>query len=181
MNTLLPVIDPETALPEVEKMIYDLSWRFSQTYPITFEEAKSEAYFAFVKACYDYKPGRKTKFTTWCYYWIWCKLKDLVIKGSKDPLHFVEMKEELCGEAPPERAVSLELFDDLSTEAKEIISLLIETPADLLPTKEPVQAKQLLNRVKTYLEDRGIERTVLERASEEIRLRLRGNAGYCVA
>lgn len=176
MNPVLPVVDPDTAFPQVEKMIYDLCWKFSGTYPITFEECKSEAYYAFVKSCYDFKPERKMKFSTWCYYWVWCKLKDLVTFRSKDPMCFVEMNDDhvsLFGEAPPQRSESLEMIDDLSDDAKEIINLLIETPAEILGGAS-IPAKQLLVRVKRYLEEHaGRSRKDLDKAHREIELRFR--------
>lgn len=179
------LIDPEQAFPEVEKMLYDLAWKCSNAYPVTFEEARSEAYYAFVRSCQDYDPDKSkgAKFSTWCYFWVWTQLKTFITKRSADPLCFIEINEDasaLFGEAPNLNSESLEMFDDLSDEAKEIIALLIETPQEILGTA-PLPAKHLLARVKGYLEMAGREKKVLDAAVEEIRLRLRGNVGYCVA
>lgn len=180
---LLGLIDPNEQFPQVEKMLYDLAWKCANAYPVTFEEAKSEAYYAFVRSCQDYDPDKSkgAKFSTWCYFWVWTQLKTFVTKRSVDPLIFVEMKEDLLGGKPDLRSESMEMFCDLSDDAKEIIQLLIETPAEILGRNGPVPAKHLLIRVKAYLERAGRDKKTLETAVEEIRLRLRGNVGYCVA
>jgi len=176
MRTINPnrpfVVNPEEMFPLVEKMIYRLAWRTSETYPISFEEARSEAYAAFLCCCQDYKPDRKMKFTSACYYWIWTILKDLVMKRSADPLNFIEEEKDLvalAGGKETLRVDSLDLAAELSEDAKEIIQLLVETPGELLegvPTP-----KQLLSRVKTHLINQGRERGRIEKAHVELRSR----------
>ncbi len=41
MNTMTAKnnIDPSAELPKVEKMLFKLAWKCSETYPVTFEEA----------------------------------------------------------------------------------------------------------------------------------------------
>lgn len=180
MNQAKPVVDPDEMFPQVEKLIYSLAHRFSQTYPLPFDDAKSEAYYAFVRACYDFQPGRKMKFSSWCYYWVWTRLKDVVTARTVDPHCFMEMTDDLVGQAPANINIALEMFDDLSTDAKEIIALLIETPADLV-CGQPISAKSLLPLVKTRMRGLGRSHQKVELAVEEIRLRLRGTVGYCVA
>lgn len=162
------IVDPETQFPQVEKMLYKLAWKFANQYPVTFEEAKSEAYFAFMLACQNYNP-KKGKFSTWCYFSVWCKLKDMVMKGASDPLTFVEIKEELLGEAPPEKAESLDMVEDLSEDAREIISLIVETPQEIL--NEVSSPKTLLKRVKSFLVQMGRSIEAVDRADREIRQR----------
>jgi len=165
-------VDPIVEFPKVEKILYKVAWNFSQNYPITFEECKSEAYYAFMKACEDYKPERGQKFSSWAYYWAWCKLKDLVMRRSAEPLDFMEINEELLGAAPPAQIESLELIDDLSADAKEIISLLVESPAELISLGAPMTAKQLMKKVKEYLvEECGKDKKVVEAAHKELQTR----------
>lgn len=167
-----PAVDPEEVFPQVEKMIYSCAWKFSKQYPITFEEAKSEAYFAFVKSCYDYKPESGSKFSTWCYYWVWCKLKDLITARSKDPLVCVEIDDDLCGEAVDlSEEFKQELAEiklDLSDTANDILSLLLETPAELLEGVRPPTPRQLMIRAKRYLFAQGTDKCRLESAHKEL-------------
>jgi len=128
MNTATPTIDPDVALPQVEKMIFSLAWKTAQTYPVPFEEAKSEAYYAFVRACHDYRPNKGTKFSSWCYFWVWTRLKDMVMARSKDPHVFVEIDDDLCGGEAPE----ISLVKDLPSDARELFSLLCGAPKECL-------------------------------------------------
>lgn len=166
----MPTIDPTEEFPKVENMLYQLAWKTAQAYPVPFEEARSEAYYAFMRACADFKPDRGSKFSSWCYFWVWTHLKTFVTKRTVDPLVFIEVKESLLGEAPPERSEALEMLEDLSEDAKEIITLLIETPRELIGLA--MTPKQLLKKVKEHLVAKGKARDRVDRAAEEIRLRL---------
>lgn len=174
INTTKPfVVNPEEMFPLVENMIYRLSWNTSQTYPITFEEARSEAYTAFLCCCQDFKPEKGMKFSSACYYWVWTILKDLVMKRSADPHSFIQEEKDLvaiAGGKETLRADSLDLVEDLSGDAQEMIKLLVETPGELL---EGVGTpKQLLSKVKNHLIKQGRERSRIEKAHIEIRTRL---------
>lgn len=148
-------VNPRKVFPEIENMIYDLSWRFAKTYPIKFEDARSIASMAFMKACADWKPdrvgpnGKPTKLTTWIYYWIWCELKTYVMKRTVEPLCFCDIKEEMVGEAPPLRAESLDLLCTMSQDAREIVALLLETPEEIMEGVHTVH--KLVKRVKKTL------------------------------
>ncbi len=144
-----PVIDPTEALPSVNKMLYDLAWK-ARNSRFPFEEAISEAYWAFVQACYSYDPHRGAKFTTWCYFKTWTHLKTVVTKKTRDPLVFTEMKEELVGAAPANKRDFLDMVEDLSSDAREIISLLLDAPKEVLHTV-PTTTAQLLSRVCDHL------------------------------
>jgi hypothetical protein len=132
MNTATPTIDPDIALPQVEKMLYKLAWKTAQSYPVPFEEAKSEAYYAFVRACQDFRPDKGTKFSSWCYFWVWTHLKTFVMRRSGDPLTFVEIDDDLCGEAPLEVSAEISLVKDLPNDARELFSLLCEAPRECM-------------------------------------------------
>lgn len=166
-------INPDEMLPTVEKMLFNLAWKCANAYPVTFEEARSEAYYAFMCACRDYDPTRGSKFSTWCYFWTWTHLKTFITKRTVDPLSFFDIDEELVGAAPPQRSESLDMIEDLSEDAREIIALIIETPHEIL-RGTPIPAKHLLTRVKAYLvAKRGKDRRKLDQASEEIKIRFR--------
>jgi len=162
----MPAVDPDEELPKVEKLIFDLAWKFTKTYPIDFQEARREAYYAFVRACYDYNPSRGTKFSSWVYTWVWCHLKTLITKRTVEPLVFIEVKDEIFGEAAPDRSPTLDMIGDLSEDAKEIIKLLLETPGELLGSA--CTPKQLLHKVKNYLVGKGRPKAEVDKAHKEI-------------
>lgn len=165
----MSIMNPEAVFPQVEKMLYHMAWKFSNDYPIPFEEAKAECYYAFVRACADYKETRGSKFSSWCYFWAWTHMKTFVTKRTVDPLVFVEINEELVGEAPPItlNPRTAEVIEDLSEDAKEIISLIFETS-----TEGVVTVKQLFRRVKKSMAVKWKSKERVEKAEEEIRTRL---------
>jgi len=144
-----PVINPEETYLGVEKMLYRLAWRISPNQQ-SFEDAAAEAKVAYMKACQTYDPQRGTKFSTWCYFKVWRHLQGFSQKRAQDRLVLTEMKEELVGAAPANRKVFLEMIDDLSSDAKELISLLVDSPPEIL---EEVQTPQQL--LKNALEHLG--------------------------
>lgn len=162
-------VDPIEMFPKVEKMICKFAWQYSETYPVSFEEARSEAYYAFMRACADYRPEEKTKFSSWCYFWIWTHLKTWITKRTVEPITFMEINEEMVGTATPDRAESLELVDDLSEDAKEIISLILETPSEI--SASVVTVRRLLGEIKRYLVKKGRSKKRVESAHKEICVR----------
>lgn len=162
-------IDPEVALPQVEKIIFQLAHKFSNMYPIPYDECLSEGYMAFMRACEDYNPKRKMKFSSWVYYWVWCKLKDLVMKRSKEPVCFVEINDDLTVAAPAVKSECLDLVAEMSSDAKEIISLLIETPRELIGVA--MTPRQYMSRVKGHLVRKGRCPKEVDKAHKELTIR----------
>ena len=165
-------VDPEEVFPQVEKMIYSQAWKFAKQYPIPFEEARSNAYASFMEACARYNPHRKAKFSTWCNFLIWCNLMTEVTRRAKEPIVFVEIvDEEVAGAAPLLSESFAELMEDvkasLSEDAKTILSLLLETPADLLGGIRPTP-KQLMTRVKKALKAAGKNQWTIHAAQLEL-------------
>lgn len=179
-------IDPSTEFSKVEKMLYNIAWKFARKYPFPneeemFEECKSEAYFSFMRACDKYTPGR-SKFITYCHYRVDMDLRTFVTKRTKDPLCFVEIDEELCGAVPMIKSEVSNLVLDLKGDAKELLSLLLEIPQDVMPTEtakrirfgfgniETLATKyNLLERVKNYMmENRGWSHAAVENAHDEL-------------
>lgn len=172
MNSIntTPKLDPDVAFASVEKMLYSLAWRTAKTYGLQFEDCRSECYYAFVKALnWRYNPNKGTKFSTCVHTIAAWRLRNLVL-DKINTVPTVEVEEEMLGAAPPERSESLELIDDLSDDAKEIIELLLETPGEILG-QAPTPVNQLLNKVKNYLVNQGKCRKDLNKAHLEIQTR----------
>lgn len=168
-------IDPVVEFPKVEKMLYSLAWKFSNQYPLTFEEARSEAYYGFMRACQDYDPARG-KFSTWVYYWAWCRLKDVVMKAAKDPLDFMEINDDILGGAEPPKSMAMECLDDLSSDARELVDLLLETPGELVGLA--LGPERYLKRVKDYMVKNGWSRSRIEKAVTEAQMTFRSAWGH---
>lgn len=190
--TLATTIDPEAEFPKVENMLHSLAWATAKKCPGIFEEAKAEAYWAFMRACNEYNPAKTKggKFSSWCYFRTWTHLKTWVTKRMNDRLCFVgdtvdwETGEWLIDHqihhtqhsikkksmmAPATVSSHVEFIEDLSDDAKEIISLLTETPSELIGI--PLSPKRFMKKVKEYLVEQGKDRRRVERAHEELRVR----------
>ncbi len=167
-------INPETELVHVQDLLYKLAWRCANTYPVPFEEALSEAYMIYMRACASYKPDRGAKFSTWLQFCVSLELKTFVTKRTVDAsrLSFIEIDEETCGGAAQHRHPLQEWAGDLSEDAQELLSLLLETPEEVLG-KGTATPLQLLRKAKYYLmTQRKKSPTEVQQAEQEIRHRL---------
>lgn len=174
MKTTILVVDPEVEYPKVKDTIFKLAWKFAQQHPYpseeqAFEEYRSIGYWAFMNACRDFKPDRKMKFNSWVYQWCWDLMKNHVMAASKAPT-FLEVNEEILGEAPSLRVESLELIEDLSEDARTMVALIIETPKDLLGDG-PLSIRQLMKKVKEHMVRNGTPASVVNKAHLELKSR----------
>jgi hypothetical protein len=164
-------VEPETLYPEVKHLIYKTAWRMSSLYGVSFEEALSQAHCGFMSACKRYKPDRGAKFSTFCQFIMNNWVKRLAMEIGSRP-NTVPIDEEICGAAPPTRSPSLEALEDVSSDAKEVLELLLETPMEILE-EMPRTPVALLRGVRLYLHRRKrVSRERFERSCEEIRNRL---------
>lgn len=133
----MPIENPSDVFPQVEKLVYGLAWNFSRRYNIPFEDTRSEASVAFMKACRNYKEGKGMKFSSWCHLVVWGGLKSYVMRRAEDRLVFVEINDDLLGE--DERATAhsraLELREAINYYdgiGEIVLSLLQESPHEIL-------------------------------------------------
>lgn len=133
-------VNPTEMFPTVEKMLYNLAWKFSRSYRLPFEDMRSEAYAGFMKACNNYKPKKGMKFSSWCYLVTWGYLKSHIMKRAADPLQFVEEIEDSMTEPAPGSVSIKTLMLIDATEKKPIrhglLSLLGEMPGELWEATE---------------------------------------------
>jgi len=170
MNRKMP-IDPNEVFPQVENMLYSLAWSTAKKYPVTFEEARSEAYFAFMKACTEYSRAKSKggKFSSWCYFKTWTHLKTWITKRTNDRLVFMEnndREDTMAIAAPATVSSHIELVEDLSEDAREMVNMLVETPAELLGLS--MSPKRFMKRVKECLVKKGKTKQQVERAHREL-------------
>jgi DNA-directed RNA polymerase sigma subunit (sigma70/sigma32) len=170
-------IDPDSVFPTVEKMLYKTAWRAATTYHIEFEDARSEVFVGFVKACAKFDPSKGAKFSTWCHYAIWCHIQTTMRKSNRDIRKSPTATEELAvdgANAPkcfPVERPSLELIQFMSEDAQEIMNLILETPEDLVGVS--MTARQFLRTTMDRLVGMGRSAKRVERAVFEIQKTLR--------
>lgn len=166
-------IDPNAVFPEVEQMLYALAWKFVRKYPqLEFEDVKSQAYWGFLQAVRLWNPCKAAKFSTWCYQVTYYFLQNLVMDNSKDAarLSFVEIDDDLCGAAPEPQAPYRDVLHTLSQDAREIVSLLLDSPKEIA---EELTPKQLFSAVKKHLLAKGRCQKRLKQAEQEITMQFR--------
>ena len=166
-------IDAEVEFPKVEKMLYDLAWKFVAQYPqLPFEEAKSQAYWGYVRACHYFRPDRGMKFSSFVYQSAWFNLKNLVMEKSAQRLtplsdlptfqeegaeHTTEalldhLLLQTRGAVATEPTAVADLVSGLPEDCKEIVRLLTEVPKELLGLE--MTPKQFFKKVKQHLVER---------------------------
>lgn len=147
-------------------MLFKLASVASATHGLDYDECLRECYWAFVKAVnWRWDPTKGTKLSTTVYTIAKWRLKNL--KRARDmAIPTLELNEEIAT-APPLRAESLELIDDLSADAREILDLILETPGEVLG-RSPVPVRHLVKRIKEYLSKKGRDQRALESAHREL-------------
>jgi hypothetical protein len=166
----------DTLFQSVEKLLCKQAWTASNRYGIPFDAALSECHQVFMKATEQFQEGRGTKFSTFLQLKLQWHFLTLARKHIQRATRFAEMElnEEVVGAAPEQHKPALEAVDGMSSEAQEIIEMLLETPAELLGVWDPVRPKQLLARVKLYLRSKhGYSKRRLEEAHKEIQTTFR--------
>lgn len=173
MKTTTTSINPTVEFPKVEKMLYDLAWKFVQKYPqLSFEDAKSQAYWGFMISCRDYDPKRGMKFSSHVYFCTWIWLKNLIMDESKSRETPTEINEELVGAENAQTSNVHDLVADLPNDCKEIVHLLCEVPADLLGME--MTPKQFLRKIKDHaIEELGYTKRRWTEACQLLQQRVR--------
>jgi hypothetical protein len=166
-------VDPSMAFPWVEKMLYKMAWQTTHIYNIPFDETRSEVMVAYMKACWRWTPGRG-EFSTLCCFIANCRLRRLVMDRTEDsrkmPQVPLDVLIEQPFEAPPVHSECLEMIEDLSEDAREIVSLLLEIPQELVGTR--MTPRQLMKAVKRYMiKRRGKDEDAVHAAHKELQLR----------
>jgi len=165
-------------LAEVQNLAYKLAWDASAQYRLPFDECLGEAYWQFMRAWNYYDPKRRVKFSSFYTQIFKWQFKSRITEKVKrqQRLPQIEFKDNLRGvlklTAPATRSPCLEIWEDLSEDAREIVELLVEeTPKKWRSILSP---ELLLTRVKRSLMCRGYTHDRFEAAQEEIRRRFQG-------
>lgn len=99
-------------------------------------------------------------------------MQNLIMARSEDTaLGLQELNEKTTSTpAPPAYSPCLEALCDLTSEGKEILHLLLESPEEIM--REVKTPRQLFSAVKNYLIHKGRNAADVARGAEEIRIRL---------
>jgi hypothetical protein len=177
MTKLKHRLNIDRAYEDVEKLMHGLALRWHRRYSVPLEECRSECHVAFCKAFRRYDPNHKSgaQFSTVVQMICQFRLRRLIMDRCK-AIPFVPLEEWTEGAhyAPEARSESLALVQDLSDDAKEIVSLLFEMPGDLKGFRRPMEPKEYLKRIKEYLvKKRGRSEWHVNRAAGELERTLR--------
>ena len=123
---------------DYEKLIKKISWSWHKTTGIEFETLESEANVAFAECQNNYNPKR-SKFSTLLWHAIESRFKNLLKRNHLNRYDGIEVElEEMAlstssNQSNQERnCIFANLINNLSKEAKEITSIVLEAPADLI-------------------------------------------------
>ena len=144
MQTQLSKINPSEVFPGVERLLNGLAHKFSERYGLDFDEARSDAFEGFMKACNNYRPGKGMKFCTWCHFVAWGHMQSLLMRRLTRRIEMVEINEELVGACPesfPEEVLkACDELHDLASRPKSlgrvIMTLFLESPKEILQVVE---------------------------------------------
>jgi len=160
-------INPDEQVPLGEKLLYSLAHSHRAEYPhVTFEEARSDTYAGFMKACRNYKIGKGTKFSTWCRLVAWGELKSCRMSEARKYFPTEPLLEEVVGEIPDERKVNLRvtiLHDNIHPRESlgtVLIKLFREAPREMIGLSEVLSedAKEMLALFTEATQDVAVER-----------------------
>lgn len=152
------------------RLIKKICWSWHKTTGINFETLEAEANLAYAECQHCYNPQRG-KFSTILYHGIESKFKNLLKYKYLNKHDGIEVElEEAAGSSPctqERRCMLANIIDNLSKEAKEIVSIVLEAPGDLMEMlPKPRLSKHQLTK---YLRLRGWKIPVIVRSYKEIK------------
>jgi len=141
---------------DVEKLIYDICWKFKGIYGGDFEELAAEANLAYIKA-FNKFDGSKGKFSTWLHFTIWKRLLNFRVNFTHPvrygrTIEYVEMihPASMVHENTEHRFV--DLLDEVKADAQEIINLFLDIPevVQVRAIEKGGRAQNLRTSMKEY-------------------------------
>lgn len=140
---------------DYQNLIFKLAHRFRQTTGIEFNKLVSSANLEFVKCQKTYNP-MKSKFSTYLYIKIRGLFLEMARKKNNNPIITNTNCEKINNNTPEEYLFFKEILKELSTDAKEVVKIVFDTPTDLinmLPKKQPRGVNK--HQIQKHLRQRG--------------------------
>lgn len=116
----------EETYRDVEKALYQLSWKCFTRFNIPMDECLSEANMAFMSAYSGFDPSRGVLFFTYVYRCVQNALKDLTSRRSLLHSRESELQE---GEQKEGRVSSM--MNEMGDDARLVLKSILEAPAEL--------------------------------------------------
>jgi len=154
---------------DVELLIWDSVHRFHRRYGDhygTREELFSEGCVAFTIAYRRYDPA-KGSFPTYVRTVVGHTLLELVRTETKRRVRFNTTTEVEPSVSPPHFSLT-DFLDEISEDARAIVSLVLDTPTGLLRVMQEDDRKQVKHTLRQYLDGMGWDTSRVTRAFSEI-------------
>ena len=159
---------------DVRLMLFKLAHRFAVCYGVPVEDLISEANFSFVRAFRRYDPSRfkaKARFSSVVYFAVTCDLKTY-LKKQKKHRNLEELDDTNTGTTQPDRSFRCTVESELREDARYVVSLVLEAPAELAKAMQWHDVKTpsaSLAIIREHLTDVGWEHTRITETFSEIR------------
>lgn len=160
--------NPEQVFPQVEGLLRHLARQATLNWPSLFQDALSEAHWSFMRACGQFDPCRGAKLSTWIAFRVSMDLRRWRMRLAKEASILTSIPEDYDPPAKTKSDFPFDLIEELSEDAKEIVSLILESPGELA---EEMTGRELLQAVRRYLMRQGWNAWRFERHRKEIKAR----------
>ena len=160
---------------DYSKLIKKIAGKFARKTGMEFEEVEAEANVIFVECLNAFDPN-KGKFSTLLTVSIWSRYINILKKKNSLKYHNIQVEylDTMHGVSPELDYLFKNTLASLSTEAKEIIDIVFNTPAELLNTV--TLSKPNLNlsisRIKKYLVNKNWKSKQIFKTINEIKAAL---------
>lgn len=145
-----------------------IAWSFAKTTGIDFQDLLGDSYLSLVKAANDYNPACKTKMNSFAYTCIENGLKSNISKAKEiqdNEVYTDNIPHFYNQENDPARIAEFKnLLDNLSEEAKSVIKLIFESPADIVNSHGITMAS-----IRKYLHKNGMKIDLINCIFNEIK------------
>lgn len=166
------IVDPEAMLPKVEAMLFDQAWAIVRQCPVTFEEARSEAYEAFMEACCTYDKKRGSQFQTWCFNVVKWKLCKFIEKRSDSRLTYREIENDERGSYEDHVIEFEDSLDHVRSRLSEPAELMLDVLLTQSVSKKALTPKRALRVAKDRMAVCGHKTRAVRMAQVELKSEL---------
>lgn len=159
-----------TTYEDLSHLVFQVTHGFARRYNIPFRDLVSEAHIIYVEQVERYDKTRGTALSSWVYTKVWFGLMSYVRRGFKRPPH-VELEEAPEPATPPDLFLH-DLRDELSADARTVVSLLLDSGRDfslLCKWNRARTRTSMLKTLREHLEDIGWSAEQIGEAFDEIR------------
>lgn len=149
---------------DYQKMIKTASIKMNRQYPwVPVEEFEAEGNLIFCEASIQWNPER-SKFSTYLFHSLKALHNIAQVGCPVDP----EFEQESFACGPPETIEFKNLLESLSDEAKEVASVLLNSPLEIMRLAEVPSPKKIRGALRDHLRNLGWQWKTIRSAFTEI-------------